>query len=400
MQQPPTQYSHPHSHFLLPHLATLILACLLSSAAWGQENSQSPLNHQTLADSLSHLQQHPLRAIHAGKELTADALLATLADKQVILVGEQHDRYDHHLNQLAILHTLHQKNPKITIAVEWFQQPFQPVLDAYLAGNLDEAELLRQSEYYSRWGYDFRQIRPLLAYAKQHKLPVLALNAPVELTRKVGKGGLQALDASERAQLPPDITPAPAAYRTRLAAVFHEHGMDGDAALDNFVWVQRVWDETMAYNIVRHLQAQPERQIIVFAGVGHMSDGMGIPADVQRRLPQVRLVTLASADATETHPPKVDYVLPTTLATLPPNGKLGVLLDEEGKTLTIKALDKNSAADKAGLRKGDRLAQINGTAIQSMADLKLALAQHTPGSMVEVTVERHGTEIAHTVMLQ
>ena len=35
--------------------------------------------------------------------------------------------------------------------MEFFQQPFQPALDDYIAGKIDEKEFLKKSEYYLRW---------------------------------------------------------------------------------------------------------------------------------------------------------------------------------------------------------------------------------------------------------
>ena len=51
--------------------------------------------------------------------------MAQIDDARVILVGESHTRWDHHLVQLEILKLLYQKSPKLAIGVEWFQQPYQ-----------------------------------------------------------------------------------------------------------------------------------------------------------------------------------------------------------------------------------------------------------------------------------
>ncbi|WP_308874396.1 PDZ domain-containing protein [Thiothrix subterranea] len=70
--------------------------------------------------------------------------------------------------------------------------------------------------------------------------------------------------------------------------------------------------------------------------------------------------------------------------------------------MSISALDKNSAAAKAGLQKGDRLATLEGVALKNMSDLKLALLQHQVGNAVKMTVERAGSTnlLAYTVVLQ
>ena len=60
--------------------------------------------------------------------------------------------------------------------MEMFQQPFQRYLDEYVAGSIDEQTMLRATEYYRRWRMDFRHYAPILRYAREHGLPVIALN--------------------------------------------------------------------------------------------------------------------------------------------------------------------------------------------------------------------------------
>lgn len=357
------------------------------------------VEHATLDAVLAHIGEHAPTGVVQGKALPFSTLITSLAQNRVVFVGEIHDRYDHHLHQLAVLQGLHQRNPKLAIGVEWFQQSFQPVLNDYLAGKLTEVEFLRRSEYFERWGYDYRQLRPIMEYAKANRLPVLALNAPVELTRKVSQGGWEALSKGERAQLPSTIHPADAAYQVRLRKVFEAHSQDAQQ-FERFMLVQRIWDEAMAHNVARYLTLHPEHQMVVFAGVGHISDGAGIPADLARQLP-AKLATVASSDS-KASAAAVDYPLITEAVTLPPTGKLGVLLDTQGKGLSISALDESSAAGKAGLQKGDRLATLEGIALENMADLKLALSQYQVGNAVKMTVERAGSNdlLAYTVVLQ
>ncbi|WGZ94312.1 MAG: ChaN family lipoprotein [Candidatus Thiothrix putei] len=389
-------------HTLFPDLMrrTLLAACVVVIGVLPISSIAATVEHATLDEALAHIGEHAPTGVMQGKALPFSTLMDGLAQNRVVFVGEIHDRYDHHLHQLAVLQGLHQRNPKLAIGVEWFQQSFQPVLNDYLAGKLTEVEFLRRSEYFERWGYDYRQLRPILAYAKANGLPVLALNAPVELTRKVSEGGLEALSKAERAQLPPTIHPADADYQARLRKVFEAHSQDPQQ-FERFMLVQRIWDETMAYNAAKYLNANPEHQLVVLAGVGHISDGVGIPADLARQLPGSKVATVASSDSQDAAP-AVDYTLLTAAVDLPPTGKLGVLLDTQGKGLSISALDKNSAAAKAGLQKGDRLATLEGVALKNMSDLKLALSQHQVGNAVKMTVERAGSTdlLAYTVVLQ
>jgi len=69
-----------------------------------------------------------------------------------------------------IIQKLKQRNPKIAIAMEMFQRPYQGVLDRYLAGQVSEQELLSKASTTkggASWGY----YAPILRFArKKHRL--------------------------------------------------------------------------------------------------------------------------------------------------------------------------------------------------------------------------------------
>lgn len=169
--------------FLVPFTLALLFAC---SAAPAHETPDASATRVVDLRSLPDL----------------NAIIPELADRRVVFVGETHDRYSHHLNQLAVIRGLQQRHPDLVIALEFFQQPFQRHLDDYVAGNISEKDMLRLTEYFSRWQFDYRLYRPILRYAREAGLKLLALNIPAELTRKVGREGLEGLDAEERAKLP------------------------------------------------------------------------------------------------------------------------------------------------------------------------------------------------------
>ncbi|MEN9433837.1 MAG: hypothetical protein RLZZ422_1426 [Pseudomonadota bacterium] len=349
------------------------------------------LNHRTQAEVLQFIQTSPPNAL-AGKQLLPfSELVQRLSTKRVILVGEIHDRYDHHLNQLALLKALHDRDPNIGIGVEWFQQPFQPVIDAYLAGRIDEPEMLKRSGYYERWRYDYRMLRPILVFAKEHRIPVLALNAPVEVTQKVAHGGLEALTEAERAQLPKHINPPESSYLQRLRKVFMAHGVRGsnEGHFENFALVQRIWDETMAANAVEFLQANPRYRLMIFTGSGHISDRMGIPNDMARTIPAQQIATVATQNAGDESLGQFDYVvLSTQPHNLIPTGKLGAWFEPDPRGLQVTKVSNKGAAAQAGLLAGDRLVKLNDQPIKTMTDLLALLASFNVGDSVKVSIER------------
>ena len=215
-----------------------------------------------------------------------DDTFAALQTADVVYLGERHDSTADHAAQLEIIEALHAENPDLAIALEMFQRPFQPVIDRYLAGEITEAELVAQTEYLERWGFPWEFYAPFLRFAQANELPVLALNAPAEITRQIAREGLESLEEEDFRYIPPlaDIDTSNDDYREFVAAAFGAHGAHGDFNLDNFFAAQVTWDETMAMTIADFKTANPDTQVVVLAGNGHVIYGHGIPDRVQRRL--------------------------------------------------------------------------------------------------------------------
>ena len=264
-----------------------------------------------------------------------EQLLDAIADRRVIFVGESHDRYEDHLNQLTVIQGLKQRGKDVAIGMEFFQQPYQPAVDAYIGGGIDEAAFLRQTEYFDRWRFDYRLYRPILDYARQHRIPVIALNLEAELTRRAGEVGIEGLTPQERARIPAEIDRTDAAYQARVAAVFAQHPMPDKKSLERFMEVQLLWDEGMAERAARYLQEHPEKTLVVLAGGGHIEYGQGIPKRLLRRVPGSS-ATLLNANQRELDPTAADYLLFPKPVDLPPSGLLGVSLKSEAGATGIR----------------------------------------------------------------
>lgn len=223
------------------------------------------------------------------QQLTQQQILQELIKANVVYLGETHNSPEDHKAQLEILQALHQQNPKIAIAMEMFQRPFQDVLDQFLAGKITEAQLVEQSEYDERWGFPWEYYAPILRLAKTNQLPVLALNTPTEVTRKVARSGLESLTTDERRYIPPfsEIRTDNADYRKMAQEVYEQHhqaGHGNSTSVERFFTAQVLWDETMAETIAQFVKANPGYQVVVLAGKSHIVYGYGIPSRVARRL--------------------------------------------------------------------------------------------------------------------
>ena len=173
-------------------------------------------NLPAIAESLSTSPQQ--------QQLIQQKILQELAKVNVVYLGETHDNPEDHKAQLKIIQELYQQHPKIAIAMEMFQRPYQGILDRYLAGELSETQLLEQTQYQKRWGFPWEYYAPIVQFARNNHLPVLALNTPAEVTRKVARQGLESLDESERVYIPDfaEIRTDNAEYRQIIQAAYEQ----------------------------------------------------------------------------------------------------------------------------------------------------------------------------------
>jgi uncharacterized iron-regulated protein len=325
-------------------------------------------------------------AVDLVSVLPPDKLVAQLATKRVVFIGEIHDRHDHHVNQLEIIRRLHEREPNLAIGVEYFQQAFQQQVDDYIAGRISENEFLRTTEYYLRWKYDYRLYAPIFRYARDQHIPVRALNVPTALTSAVAKVGIAGLSGKQSAYLPREIEPADEGYKNRLRNAFEAHQSLGPDTLNHFVEAQLVWDEGMAESAAAYLTANPGRLLVVLAGAGHVAFGSGIPKRLQRRTNATYAIVLNSGEEIEPH--MADYLLLSGKQELPPAGVLDVNVEEKRGECRIASLNPGGAGEKAGLKRGDVLVAIDTQIVKTIADMHLALWDKQPGDRVRVEVRR------------
>lgn len=268
-------------------------------------------------------------------DITQQQILKSIAPAQIIYLGETHDSAADHADQLAILEYLYQKKstatPPLAIGLEMFQKPYQTVINQYLAGKISEEQLVTQTEYQKRWGWSWKNYAPLLQFAKAHQIPVIALNTPSEVLRKVAKGGINSLQATDFQYIPPtsEIDKSNLTYRDLILASYQQHKAQALATspdFDRFYTAQLLWDETMAATAVEFYRQHPQTQLVVIAGQAHIRYGYGIPDRVSRRLAVQKKSVILSSD--ETWEPSIaDFLFRPTQKKEPPlpNWSLAVL---------------------------------------------------------------------------
>jgi uncharacterized iron-regulated protein len=377
-----------------------LTACTMTQTPIGNPESPYPPAVEPAVGDIIHLP--------TGVKVTADQMYAAVSDARIIYVGETHDNPAAHRLELQILEAVLHRHPgQVSLGMEMFNNEQQAVLDDWVAGKLSEKEFLKASDWYGVWSQDFRYYRDILNLARDHRVPVVALNVTRQVRQKVGMNDLADLDEATRAQLPEMDLNDP--YQKAMTTAIYADHSHGGKMLDSFLRIQTLWDESMASNVARHMSDKaPGYRMVVMAGGNHVRFGFGIPRRVFRRLP-TSYVTVGSReiDIPAAHQDKLmdvdmprfpmvpyDYLVYTRYESLPGDTvKLGVSMQAADGKVVVVAVVPNSTADKAGVLAGDVVVALDGVSIADSFDLIYEVNQRTSGDRATLTVERSGQTI-------
>ncbi len=370
------------------------LFVLLTSIAGCSTNKVSTPNYQQQEKA-----RHAISALNLKTVQTLVSITAQLAKHRVVFVGEQHDQYSDHLNQLAIIKSLYKHWGKDTrIGLEMIQQPYQSYLDDYIAGHISEREMLQGVEWYERWRYDFRLYRPIFTYAKANNIPLLALNIPKELTKKITKVGIKGLNKTERQQLPKIIDRSDADYIKRVTNIFSKHSRTSSKGIEKFLDAQLAWDEGMAFSASKYLNKHPATRMIILAGGGHVINRSGIPNRLDQKIHLHSAVVLNNIHKVPS-PKQGDYLLFSSETKLPPTGLMGIVMADSKKGVLVKSVTAHSAALKAGVLKGDVIIEIDGQKIKYSTDVKVWGLDKKPDEIAELKLLRNNKTLIKKLKL-
>ena len=351
------------------------------------KNGQNTFKAISKADNgILVLSRPATRALMPDKLATINDIIPKLLSSRIIYIGEKHDKFAHHINQLLVIKKMHEAGYELAVGMEMFQRPAQQVVNDYFAGRIDERIFLQKSEYFTKWKYDYNLYKPIIDYLKQQNIPLVALNIKGDITRKVAREGIHSLPDGKKKQLPSSMDFSNEQYRGDLNKVFALHTKQQELQDFNyFLQAQTLWDEGMAESAHQFLANNPERKLVVLAGNGHVRQKYGIPERLYRRNNEPFTVVVQDEEIEDGI---ADYVLLTTELKGKKAPKLGVIVEEKDQDLVVVGVEHKNPAKKAGLQEGDIIKQFAGQSITSLADLKLELFYSEIGSTLKIQLKR------------
>ncbi len=224
-----------------------------------------------------------------------------IAAADIALLGETHDNPAHHRIQLRLLARSAARSVPPALVMEQIDRERQAAVDAARARGGDAAAIREAAHFSSGWSW--QDYAPLVAYALDRGLPLIAANFSRASARPLVTRGLAALPPGEAERLA--LAPAWSPQRTTMlrALLVDGHCGQDDPVIDKLVDIQRVRDAYMADAIL----SAPSGRAVAIIGDGHARADLGVPLYLHARSPARSVVSLGLIEVEAGKASPADY---------------------------------------------------------------------------------------------
>lgn len=244
--------------------------------------------------------------IDTNKQISIDLkqLVKHLKQADIIFIGEYHGNNASHLLQAQLQALLYQQRPQQILSMEQFTQAHQYIVNQYLAGKIGEQELIDDAEGWANYKASYR---PLVEFAKQHQLPIIAANAPSDIVRCVGKKGqdyIQLLTQVQKQQIANQPFFYTQAYLNKFSSVMHAgREVSNKTTSPSYrFYAQILRDNTMAQAIFNAQQQYPKHQIVHLNGTFHSEQFLGTVESLKYLNPKLKIAVISPVQVQTLNP--------------------------------------------------------------------------------------------------
>lgn len=257
------------------------------------------------------------------KEVTLNDIVADMKNYDVVFFGEEHNDSVAHFLQAELFKALYATyGDKTTLSMEMFETDCQVVLDEYLHDFIREKNFFKEARVWS----NYRNYKPMIEFAKEKKLNVVAANAPSRYANMASRKGLHSLNdltATAKSFLPPlPYDTATGKYYENFIKVMSDGKSSGVTTKDttnkkipasnnmmpkHIVHSQSLWDATMAYSISKVFMKNKDAKVLQLNGRFHSDEGLGTVTQLKKYNPKLRILIVSCIDGGKKFPNKIDY---------------------------------------------------------------------------------------------
>jgi len=339
-----------------------------------------------------------------GASLGFDRMIQAMRASRLIYVGETHNSLPMHEIQYQVIKALYAQDRNLAIGLEMLPVTVQETLNKWTDGLLTKDEFIREVRWYVHWNFNFGFYEKIFEFAKEHRLPIYALNVPREIITKIRMQGWEALTDAEKKFIPtaPELTNKD--HRALIRTIFESaeipHQMKGaglDMMFEGLYRAQSAWDEVMSANAVKGAESEG-RRLLVCAGSGHLIYNLGLNMRALERsgLPGKTVIAVAIPAGQKSR--KVartygDYVMGIAEEAKPAFPTVGLALKKVDNlaNLVVESKPIDGAASRADFEKGDVLLAVDGRPWDDINEVRTYLARFKCGDEVKFRLLRNGT---------
>jgi uncharacterized iron-regulated protein len=398
----------------LGFLAPLLSFALLPAPARAEDLLRLPIGDPARREREAPVVLDAITDTATGALLTPAELPKRLEGARLVLVGEGHTDADSHRVEKRVVEELVRAGRRVTIGLEMYPYTEQKALDDWTAGKLTEEAFLEGSRWYAHWGYNWLYYRDIFLFARDNKVPLVAINAPREVVSAVRRKGFQGLTAEEAAHVPPVVDSRNADHLRLFKTSFEEgsfHGGMDEAAWQSMLDAQCAWDATMGFHAAAALSGSedPKAVVVVLVGAGHVQYGLGIERQLapsfKGRIASVIPVAVADEKGAAVKAVQASYAsfvwgTPAAQDPIYPELGLSTRTRPEDKLLEVFHVEDDSPAARGGLKFGDLLLTLDGLPVADRAMLAKSLSAKRWGDAAVFTVRREGGTVTVAVTLR
>lgn len=231
----------------------------------------------------------------SGKNLTAAQLASKLQKYDVVFFGEYHDQSEIHQYELELLEAMYKaKGAKLALSMEMFEADNQSKLNNFLADTLSEEKFLAASRPWPNYGTDYA---PLVNFAKEKKMPVIAANVPRFLAAHVAKNNAstEGVEAQYQQWLPKHTYAPEGAYKDKFYAQMSSPTAPMKMPPQRLAAVyaaQCLKDDMMAESIAAFADAHQNMQILHINGCFHSDAHLGTAQKLEALRPELKVAVI------------------------------------------------------------------------------------------------------------
>lgn len=254
---------------------------------------------------LETLYDYRLVDTQSQKAIPLTDLVKKLADQDIIFLGEFHGNHAVHLFQAQLQAALYKQNPNQILSMEQFNRDQQTILNRYLDNEIGEKTLIQEAPTWPNYAASYR---PLVEFAKQQFIPVVAANAPADIVRCVGRKGqsyLKKLPSKTRNQLPKSPFYSDPAYQAKFAQLNEHRPQKSSSAKggSNTYFAQLLRDNSMAESILTAHSLHPGSQVIHVNGAFHSNEYLGTVSALRHRNARLKTTVISPISLTDPSQP-------------------------------------------------------------------------------------------------